>query len=262
MKKLSFWFLSLLAVTMLTSCLNDNNEPVDKRTDDITINSRSVSGDKVVFSQNVATFTLDKVNMTLSISGGYLDANGAPHTFTTPEMTLTPMSSGVYSFKSEGNLNIRGRIDLMTYTIWYTFGAEGANQTYCTSQLIYSHGTTTVTNPENGNKVNNTNSQYMFSIDAKCEKCAMAISDFAPNLTGSIQASRIYWEGLSITPTTTGYVITAAEAQSNYQTASTAITDLHVTIDDQCNVLNGSFKCNGVDISMRDTLFPADINSL
>ena len=255
MKKLSFWALSLLAVTMLTACGNDD-DPVNKYTATVAINSRTLNGDAVVFSQSTGTITINSTDMTITISSGYKDAEGVGHTFTTPAMPLTPMGGSIYSFTDSSHaVDLTGYIDEATITAWYSFFANASDRVISTTQMIYSYITTTVTNPDNGNHNSYTNAQYMFELDAKGEKCAMLATNFAPNLTGAIQSSRTYWEGLTVTPTTTGYIITADVAESNYKNNDT-LTDLKVILDDQCRTINGSFKCNGLTIKVTGDMFP------
>ena len=69
MKKLSFMLLSLLAVTMLTACGNDD-EPVNRQTVNMAINSRLVdaSNGAVVFSQNTAKVEINYTDMTISFN--------------------------------------------------------------------------------------------------------------------------------------------------------------------------------------------------
>lgn len=259
MKKLSFWVLSLLAVTMLTACINDDDDPVSKVTDYLTVNSRAINGDDVVFSQNTATVTINSTDMTIAISCGYRDAVGASQTLTTPAMPLTFVGGSIYSFSSasttSGVTNLSGYFDVATVTLWYSFLANGTDQVFSSTQLIYSYSTTTVTNPDNGNHTSYTNSQYMFVLDSKCEKCTMVITNFAPNLSGAIQDNQMYWEGLTVTPTATGYVITTDKAESNLM-GTNAITDLTVNLDNQGRTINGNFKCNDFNINVTGDLFP------
>lgn len=260
MKKLSFWLLSMLAVTMLTGCVKNNDEPVNVYTTTIPFNNRAFDGNKVIFSQNNATITIDLTNSTIQFETGFKDIDGVSHTMSTPIMKMTPQGGPIYSFNSGTETfgttnNLEGFINLETIMVWYSFFDHGSNRIISTSQLIYSFGNTTVTNPDNGNHYNNEFSQYKFIIDAKAEKCVMLIYQFAPNLNGTIQAEQIYWEGLSVTPTTTGYTVSSLMAESSLKDRF-AITNLHFTLDDQCRVLNGGFKCEGLDFKVSSKLFP------
>lgn len=99
MKKLSFLFFSLLAVTLFTSCLN-NDEPVNKRSLQDVMNTRAVDGDKVVFSQNNVTIELDNTNQTIKFTTSYKDADGVSQSLTTPEMKLNFVTGAIYSFST------------------------------------------------------------------------------------------------------------------------------------------------------------------
>lgn len=258
MKKLSFWILSLLAVTMLTACGNDD-DPVNKQTVSVATNSRTLNGNDVIFSQNNATIEINFTDATIKFSCGYADANGVVKTLTTSEMTLTLIGGSIYSFNGNSTpysstMDLHGFIDLATVTLWYTFTDNG-NQVISTTQMIYSYVTTTVTNPDNGNHNSYTNSQYMFALDEKGEKCTMVATNFAPNLSGSIQDVQTRWDGLTATPTSTGYIITADKVESNHKINDT-ITDVEFILDGQCRTITGNFKCNGLDIKVTGDMFP------
>lgn len=257
MKKLSFLVLSLMAMTLLTSCLN-NDDPVNKQTLNFLINSRAIHGDNVVFAQNTSSIEIDGTNMTIQINCGYRNAAGEGLTMKTPVMTMTPASGATYSFNSgstpfSGVSNLEGYFDLSTYTMWYSFTDGNSDKVYCTTQLIYGYATTVVTNPDNYNHYTHTNSQYRFDFDSNGEKCSLTTNYFAPNLTGSIQADQIQWKDLTVTPTTTGYVITADKAESSLKDYFT-ITDVRIVLDDQCRAINGSFMCNDLNISVTGSL--------
>ena len=260
MNKFSIWFLFLLAVTLFTAC-NDDDDPVNKQTVNVDINSRTMDGDNAVFSQNMGTIEINSTDATIKITCGYKDADGVGHTLTTSTMTLTPLGGYIYSFGGtsqpySSTMDLHGIIDLATVTVWFTFTDDGS-KVISTTQPIYSYTTTTVTNPDNGNHNSYTNSQYMFELDTKGEKCTMWVTNFAPNLTGSIQSTQpIRWEGLTVTPTATGYVITTDSVES-YIKSNGTLTDVKFTLDDQCRSLNGSFKCNGLNIDVAGSLFPS-----
>lgn len=256
MKKLSFWVLSLMAVTMLTACIKDDDDPVNKYMATVDINSRTLNGDAVVFSQNTGTITINSTDMTITISSGYKDAEGVGHTFTSQAMPLTPMGGSIYSFTDTSHaVDFTGFIDEATITVWYTFFANPTDQVISTTQLIYSYNTTTVTNPDNGNNYSHSDSQYMFALDSKGEKCAMVVTNFAPNLTGTAISSQTRWDGLKVTPTTTGYIVTAEMVESNLKDNDN-ISDVHFVLDNQCRTINGSFKCRDLNIKVSGDMFP------
>lgn len=246
-------------MTMLTACGNDD-DPVNKQTVNVAINSRTLDGDNTVFSQNAGTIEINSTEATIRISCGYKDADGAGHTLTTSAMTMTPLGGYIYSFSgtsqpSSSTMDLHGVIDLATITVWYTFTVNG-NEVISTTQPIYSYTTTTVTNPDNGNHNSYTNSQYMFELDSKGEKCTLWVTNFAPNMTGSVQSNQpTRWQGLNVTPTNTGYVVTTDTVESIIKFQDT-LTDVKFTLDEQCRSMNGKFKCNGLDIEVTGTFFP------
>ena len=259
MKKLSFLLYSLLAVMMLTAC-NNSDEPIDIITTNVTMNSRTCDGDKVVFSQNNATIEVNYTNATISFNTAYKDIDGVGHALKTPAMTLTPAAGSIYRFNSGSTplgeiTNLNGYIDMETFTVLYSFTLNGSEQVISTSHLIYSYATMTVTNPDNGNNKSYNDFQCVFVLDATGEKCSMVLTKFAPNLNGSIVANQITWEGLTVKPTTTGYDITAHSAESSMRGMYT-ITDLkfNVSLTKQSRDITGGFKCNDLNIKIEGDL--------
>lgn len=260
MKKSLIYIFAVLAAVMFTSC-SDNDEPVNKQSFTSTINTRAIEGDAVYFSQNSAKVEVNYTGMTIQFSTTYADINGHSHSFTTGEMKMTLASGTVYTFTNsaasgnDGISSLKGYLDMATGMMWYSFMADGTTTVVNSSHLLYAYSTTTVTNPDNGYTYNHQNSAYLFAIDSKGETCTMRISNFAPNITGSIQALEIQFNDLKVVPTLTGYTITADEADSNYSGFYT-ITDLAINLDSQCQVINGSFKCSDLDFKITGDLFP------
>ena len=268
MKKLSVLFVSLLVVTVFTAC-NNNDDSSNTQTFTMTINSRAIDGDDVVFSQGTGKADLDYTNMLIKFNGDYKDANGLSHTFATPDMKMTGTNTAVRHFTNvasstyTGIEGLDGYIDFSTGMMWYTFEVGGVKvvSTSCllyAYTMLYAYVTTTITNPDNGNHSSHDHSAYLFGIDTKGETCTMLISNFIPTIGGSVQANEIQYKNLTMTPTATGYTITAAEAESSYRGFYT-ITDLNVNLNDQGRVIEGSFKCNGLEFTISGKMFPNDV---
>ena len=251
MKKLSFMLLALLAVTLFTACGNDD-EPVNKQTVTMTVNNRAINGDQVVFSQANAKMEINYTDMEIQFNTEYKDVSGQSHSITTPTMALTNVGGTVYAFE-QGNGEITGYIDFATGMTWFIIN-DNAGPVICTSQLLYAYSTTSVNNPDNGNHFSHEHSAYLFALDSKCEKCILKISNFIPNIAGSVEASEVQFNDLTVTPTATGYTITAAQAEASNK--SYTITDLNVNLSIQCQVINGSFKCKDLDFAIMGKVFP------
>lgn len=260
MKKSFIYLFAILAAVMLTACGSDD-DPVNKQTVTMTINSRAIEGDNIVFSQGSAKVDLDYTNMFIMFTADYKDVNGQSHSITTPEMKLYLSSGMVYSFNNVASNTytgidaLTGYIDMSTGMMWYSFESSNC-LVYSTTQLLYAYTTTTITNPENGNTFNHEQSAYLFALDTKGEKCVMKISNFIPKTNGMVQASEILYDGLTVTPTTMGYKITAAEVESSYRGYYT-ITDLNITLNSQCQIIGGTFKCDGHEYTLSGRLFPS-----
>ncbi len=260
MKKSFIYLFAMLAAVMLTACGSDD-KPINKQTVTMTINSRAIEGDNIVFSQGSAKVEFDYTNMFIMFTSEYKDVDGQSHTITTPEMKLYPSGGMIYSFNNMASNTytgidaLTGYIDLSSGMMWYSFESSNC-LVYCTTQLLYAYTTTTITNPENDNIFNHEQSAYLFALDTRGEKCVMKISNFIPNTNGTVQASEILYDGLTVTPTTTGYKITAAQVESSYRGYYT-ITDLNITLNSQCQIIGGSFKCGGLEHTLSGRLFPS-----
>jgi hypothetical protein len=251
--------LTLLAVTLFTACGNDD-EPENKQTFTAPINCRAIDGDQVVFSQGTSKVEVDFTNMKIKFVSDYKDIHGQSHTLTTPDMKLTNVSSSVYEFTSSAGQpgstmieSLGGYIDMATGMMWYTINT-GSGEVVCTSHLLYAYTNTTMVNPDNNNHGTHQQSAYLFVPDVKGETCIMQISNFVSNLNGAVVAQEVQYQGLTLTPTTTGYTITADEVESSFKGFYT-LTDVNITLDDQCRVMNGSFKCNGLEFTLSGGLF-------
>ena len=261
MKKLSFMLLSLVAVTLFTSCNKDDN-PVNKQSYTSAINCRAINGTDVAFSQATAQIDLNYTDMTIKFTTNYKDIDGMSHTLTAPEMKLNP-SPGSTIYRFEGSLNEmgpgNGYIDLATGMIWFTFKPQSdATVYYLSTHLLYAYTTTTITNPGNGFSYNHEQSAYLFVPNARGDSCTMSISNFTPNTSGSIEVSEIQYERLEMTPTEGGYTITAAQvAPKNYKGSHYTLNDLNITLDNQGRAINGSFKCNDLEFRLAGYLFPS-----
>lgn len=259
MKKLSSLMLALLAVTLFTACGNDD-EPTNKQTFTAPINSRAIDGDQVVFYQGSSKVEVDYTNMFIHFTADYKDSNGHTHNLTTSDMKLVSSIGTVYSFNnaassaSSGFDNFNGYIDFATGMMWYSFHDDNS-LVVTTSQLLYAYATTTITNPDNGNHISHEQSAYLFALDSKGETCIMKVNNFIPNISGTVQAAEVQYADLTVTPTPTGYTITADEVESSYRGFYT-ITDLRFDITAQGHILNGTFKCGDLDFTVTGQLFP------
>ena len=264
MKK-TFCLFALLALVMFTSCNDD--EPINKQTINSTFNCRAVDLEEgtVVFSQSTAKIEINYNEMTIQFNTTYKDLDGISQTLNTPVMKLKAVSSGtIYSMVTTyDNYNvINGYIDLATGMIWYDLSQyiqdgyfdASPKTVYMTTQLLYAYATTVVTN-EAGASFEHQRSAYLFALDSKGETCTMQISNFIPDTNGAIQATTVEYEGLNVTPTHLGYVITADEVESSYS-GFYSIKDVHFTLDAECNVISGTYKVNGHDFTVSGNLFP------
>ena len=255
MKKTSIFLLTILAVTMLTSCIGDDDPPVNKFTFPTLINNRVINGDEVYFSQTNANVELNYTDMTIQFNANYKDASGQTQNISTPVMTITSMGNSSICKFGPSEAGIEGFIDVGSRMMWYHF-TDGDHAVFTCNQPLYCYNTTTVTNPDNGNEYKNELSEYQFIIDEKGETCDMWISYFTPNIVGTIMAEKIKYTGLTVTPTTTGYTITASKTESNMNGYYT-ITDAEFMLNDQGLLLDGSFKCSDLDFKVSGRLYPS-----
>ena len=242
---------ALLAATLFTAC-NETDNPVNKQTFPAVINNRAIDGDQVVFSQSEANVELNYTDMLIKFTADYKDANDMSQHLTTPDMNMTIANNTVYRFNSTNG--IEGYIDFTTGMMWYSFAADGSTRVVSTTHLLYAYTTSTMTNPDNGNHGEHQQSVYKFIPDARGETCTMIINNFISNLNGKIDEPEVQYSGLTVTPTATGYTISADQVESNYKGFYT-LTDVHFTLSNQCRDINGSFKCNGLVHTIQGGLF-------
>ena len=254
MKKLSFLLLSLLAVTLFTACNKDDN-PNSRQTFSSHVNIRTISGDDVLFSQATTQIEVDYINSTIMIQTGYKDMDGMGQNIATSKMPMSIKYNAIYRF-GPGENGLQGYLDFTTGMLWFSFNHDPETKVYCTSNLLYAYTNTNMTNPENNNHGANQQSAYMFIPGANGETCELRISNFMSTLNGVVDAPEVRYNGLTMTPTTTGYTITAANLESSYKGFYT-LTDVNFTLNDQCQLINGSFKCNGINYEVTGDLFPA-----
>lgn len=258
MKKYFVYLFALTAVTLFTAC-GDSDEPDHKTTFTSTINSRAIEGDNLVFSQGSAKVEFDNSNMFIQFTSNYKDIDGQSHTITSPSMKLYAVSGTVYTFNDmasstySGFDGLEGYFDIGTGMMWFTF-MDGSTRIISTSNILYAYTNTVITNPVNGNQGNHNQSAYLFAPDARGETCAMEIYNFVSTLNGAVDAVEILYEGLTLTPTTTGYTVTADKVESSYKGYYT-LTDVNFILDDQCRVINGSFKCNDLEQVVTGGMF-------
>ena len=244
-------------MALFTSCNEDN--PTNKSTGTEILNCRAVDLDEgtVVFSQNSVNYEIDFNDMTIKFTGKYRDIDNQTLSFTTPAMKMTDEGNTVCSFTNGkiGPENINGYIDLYgTGMTWLTF-MDGSTNVVCSFQLLYAYCQTTVTNSDNSSNFIHEESAYFFSLDSRGETCTMQISNFIPNTNGTTQASMLQYKDLTVTPTTTGYNITADKVESNYKDFYT-ITDLNISLTSDCHIIGGTFKCDHHNFSISGKMFP------
>lgn len=264
MKKLSFLMLTLLGMIMFTACGDDNDEPENKQTVSATINTRLVNNDDetVTFSQSTGKIEVDYTNMKIRLNTTFIDENGQTQSVNSPDMKLTRQNGSVYYAETtSGNVGSAPLIiDFASGMMWYrTDTPTQGVSAIMTTQLLYAYTTTAISNPANGNSGSHQQSAYLFALDTRGETCILKLSNFVSTLNGSVDAPELQYEGLTVTPTSTGYTITADKIESDYKGFYT-LTDVEFHLYEQCLSINGSFKCNGLEYKVTGSLFPAQSN--
>ena len=268
MKKTIYLF-ALLTLVLFSSCTK-NDDPVSKYTLYSTISTRLIDTNDgtIVYSQSKGQVEFDQINMTVKFICAYKGKDGQNQMLTSPELKLVPLKGNAYYMTSNGSQNSYGShpgiIDFDSGMMWYNEpNPNNGTTVYMTTQLLgYSNTTTIITNPENNNSGNHQQSAYGFTLDSRGETCDLIINNFSTNLNGVVDAPELTYKGLTVTPTQTGYKITASTASASPSTHSTqnpyTLTDVEFNIYEQCLAFNGSFKCNGLDYNVSGNLFPVN----
>ena len=249
MKKYFYYLFALTAMVMLSSCLDNSDEPERKLSFTSAVNCQAINGNDVVFSIGTSKVEMDYAENLISFTFDYKDAEGKSHTLVTPQMKMSAVNSTTYQFSAAGQgdgatESLSGYLDSPNLTLWYTFN-DGSTTMVCTSQLLYPYTNTTITNPDNGNHGNHQVSAYLFTIDADGQTCTFTIYNFVSNLNAAVEVSKVDFEGLTVTQTATGYTITANEVASKYNGYYT-LTDVNFNLNNQGKAINGSFKSKGL----------------
>lgn len=269
MKK-TFYLFALLSLVLFSSC-NKDDDPVSKYTLYSTISTRLIDSNdgSIVYSQSKGQVEFDQINMTIKFICAYKDKDGLNQMLTSPELKLVPLKGNAF-YMSNGSQNSNGSypgiIDFDSGMMWYNESNPNDGSTvYMTTQLLgYSYTTTIITNPENNESGNHQQSAYGFTLDSRGETCDLIIKNFSTNLNGVVDAPELTYKGLTVTPTQTGYKVTASSASpsTSAQSSSThslyTLTDVEFNIYQQCLVFNGTFKCNGLNYNVSGNLFPTE----
>ena len=265
MKK-TFYLFALLSLVLFSSC-NKDEDPVSKYTLYSTMSTRLVDSNdgSIVYSQSKGQIEFDQINMTVKFICAYKDKEGQNQMVTSPELKLVPIKGNAYFMRGDGDQNSYGTynpgiIDFDSGMMWYNETNNDGSTVYMTTQLLgYSYTTTVITNPENDNSSNHQQSAYGFTLDSRGETCDLIIKNFSTTLNGVVDAPELNYKGLTVTPTQTGYKVTAESASASGSTQSTfTLTDVDFNIYQQCLVFNGTFKCNGLNYQVSGSLFPTD----
>lgn len=250
MKKYIYYLFALTALVMFTSCLNETDEPERKLSFTAPANCQAINGNDVAFSLGTSKVDLDFTGNLINFTLEYKDAEGKTRSMVTPQMKMTSVNSTAYQFSTE---SLNGYLDLPNLIMWFTFN-DGNTKMVCVSELLYAYTSTTITNPDNGNHGTHNESAYSFVLDDKGETCALTIYNFMCNLNMAVDVTKVVFEGLTVTPTVTGYSITGNEIASSYNGLYT-LTDVNFNLNNQGQVINGSFKCKGLEFAVTGNMF-------
>ena len=265
MKK-TFYLFALLTLVLFSSC-NKDDDPVNKYTLYSNISTRLIDSNdgSIVYSQSKGQIEFDQINMTVKFICAYKDKDGLNQMLTSPELKLVPLKGNAFymsnSSQNSNETSYPGIIDFDSGMMCYNEANPNDGTAICmTTQLLdYSYTNTIITNPENNNSGNHQQSSYGFTLDSRGETCDLIIQDFSSNLNGVVDAPVLSYKGLTVTPTQTGYKITAATASASSSTQSPyTLTDVEFNIYQQCLVFNGTFKCNGLNYNVSGNLFPTE----
>jgi len=251
MKRHLILSLALVALMGLASCSDDNSTNTYSYT--VATNNRALTATNVdatpYFSQTSTSIELDLTNYTIVVNTSALfNDEGDGISFATPTMTLTydnSMASGTYAFKSSSvNTSVsqlQGMIDLTTGTLYMSYQVDGEYQVYATSQLLYTYCNTTIS-AESASPYSHIQSSYCFLLDESGKTCTMQISNFIGSNSGVVLSSTLNFPSLTLTPTSTGYKVTAVEAKSSSSgDGAYKLEDVNVVIDRQGRTVMGSF---------------------
>lgn|GEM_PF-1017152 len=268
MKKVSKMFLlmaALVGMGLFTACTN-SDDPQNTYTYSSSVINRALSDDGVYFSQSTVSMTINLTDNTIVLSSAaVLDEDKSSVSFTTPELKLGNLadatsSGNVYTFAattvSSNVTHLQGYLDWGTGMLWFTYIADDDRQVYSSTQLLYAYTTTSIA-AEGKSPYKHTQSAYCMVVDEAGENCKLQIASLLDG-SGATLSSLAEYEGLTFTPTTTGYKVKASKVSpvsGNYD-----LTNVDLWMDRQGRNIEGSFVCNGCTYTVSGTMFGESIN--
>ncbi len=257
MKKVLFYFLAIMMGLTFAACGNDD-EPKEKpdeiiTTDDIDFFSRTIHGNDVAFLNSKGSVVINNTKGTIQLTCKYNDFEGHTHSFTTNVMQVSHIDGATFTFNdptmttSYDGSTSSGYLNTVTGVVSFTFSNE-IGKVVITTYLSFPSAESRVQRIGDSNYYSHNMSDYLFAPVDQGTKCILQINNFVANTSGVVEADVIQFLGLPMTPTPDGYIIQTDQAESTYGSHCT-ITDVDITIKSQCRVIEGSFKCNGYNIS-------------
>lgn len=263
MKKAYLFFLVIMFGVTLAACGHDDEpeeQPDEIQTSEIDFYSRTIKGNNVAFLSDKGTVVLNYTKGTIQLTSKYNDFDGQPHTFTTGEMQVAYTGDGtLYTFRDptmqtdyDGSTSV-GLFDTATGVILYTFNNE-IGKIFTTTYLNFPSSEVRIGKIGDSYFITHDKSEFLFAPVDQGSKCVLQINNFVADMSGNVAADVIQFMGLPMTSTPYGYTIVADRAESTYG-GNYTITDVNISINNQCRGIYGSYLCNGYKIEFAAHLY-------
>ncbi len=255
--------VSLTLLVLASSCSNDPDNSYSYSSDTYNRSTSNSSGSESLMSKATVDYTFHTGDNTLDITTSSTPYAGDARVSFTAKVNVTyNQTGGFYTFGTSTVTatgatvtGLSGRFDLYTGTLYMTYTVDGTYTVTSASCLTYPYAQTSMTDTAHSTSpwVQN---QAVYNFDVNTTKNTATISIYyLTNAQNSSSYLTLQYSGAQVTPTRTGYVITAdtLKAISDYKVYY--LRNAKFTIDNNWHSLNGTFQLDNQQATVKGGLF-------
>lgn len=254
--------VSLTLLVLASSCSNDPDNSYSYSSDTYNRSTSNSSGSESLMSKATVDYTFHTGDNTLDITTSSTPYAGDARVSFTAKVNVTyNQTGGFYTFGTSTVTatgatvtGLSGRFDLYTGTLYMTYTVDGTYTVTSASCLTYPYAQTSMTDTAHSTSpwVQN---QAVYNFDVNTTKNTATISIYyLTNAQNSSSYLTLQYSGAKVTPSATGYVITAdsLSAVSGYTAYHLRKAQFNISSDWQS--FNGSFQLNDRMVTAHGSL--------
>lgn len=254
--------VSLTLLVLASSCSNDPDNSYSYSSDTYNRSTSNSSGSESLMSKATVDYTFHTGDNTLDITTSSTPYAGDARVSFTAKVNVTyNQTGGFYTFGTSTVTatgatvtGLSGRFDLYTGTLYMTYTVDGTYTVKSTSSLAYPYTETQMIDTAHTTSAWTQNQAvYLFDVNTSTNKANISIYYIQTEKDG--QNHVLQYSGAQVTPTRTGYVITAdtLKAISDYKVYY--LRNAKFTIDNNWHSLNGTFQLDKQQANVKGGLF-------